>query len=302
MKRLFVRLVCLLLCLAIPASSLAEWPYLIWDSNRRELTREELWEWDLESLGYILNEIFARHGYNFIPGQKYDYYFRCMPWYTPNDNPNNSKACYPKLSAVEWDNQRLVKDVMNEMRDLDTTNEGGKSVWDYFAPNIDTLQGFEFIKMRVGQVLPVYSAPSTYAWRGANGKACVSTNGTVFAAGWEGDWLLLMYETNNGAARVGYVSKSDIRGGVGTRKRLTFDHLPATVTRPCQLTDDPVLGYASICTLSAGTEVTYLTTFFTEYAWDYVETRVDGKRVRGFIPAENLQIWQDLSNMPEDAP
>lgn len=79
MKRFLSLLVCL--CL-LPACTLADRAYLIPDSNTRYLTETELWEWDYESLGYILNEIFARNGYNFIPGEKYDYYFRCMPWYT----------------------------------------------------------------------------------------------------------------------------------------------------------------------------------------------------------------------------
>ena len=296
MKRMLVRLLCLALCLMLPASSLAEWPYLIWDSDTRALTREELWEWDLESLGFILNEIFARHGYNFIAGQKYDNYFRTLPWYVPNDNPDNSVACYPQLSRVEWNNQSLVKSVMNEMREMDTTNEGGKSVWDDFHPDFDSLQGFDFVSMRSGQMIPVYSAPSKKAWRGANGKAIVSTNGAVYSPGWEGNWLLILYETNQGAARIGYINKKDIKGKVGTSKKLTFDHTLATVTQPTQLTDDPVLGYASICTLSTGAEVTYLTTFFTEYPWAYIETKVDGKQVRGFVPATNLQVHEVLED------
>lgn len=298
MKRLLVRVVCLLLCLILPLSALADWPYLIRDSDTRELTWDELWEWDLESLGYVLNEIFARHGYHFIPGQKYDYYFRCMPWYKPNKNPDNSKACYPKLSSVEWYNQGLVKDVMNAMRAQDTTNEGGLSVWDFFSPDFDTLQGFDFVTMRAGQMLPVYSAPSRSAWRGANSRALVSTNGNVYAAGWDGDWLLIMYETNKGAARVGYVEKKDIRGRVGTKKTLTFERLPATVIYDCEVTDDPVMGYEPMRTLGKGAEITYLTTFFTQEPWAYVETKVDGQVARGFIQAENLMVHTELEVLP----
>lgn len=106
----FKRILCALLCLLmLPMAANAERSYLIPDSNSRKLTVDELWEWDYESLGYILNEIFARHGYVFERGGKYEYYFNCMPWYTPNDNPNNSAACYPKLNSVEWYNEKLVK-------------------------------------------------------------------------------------------------------------------------------------------------------------------------------------------------
>ena len=138
-KRFLSLLVCL--CL-LPACTLADRAYLIPDSNTRYLTETELWEWDYESLGYILNEIFARHGYNFIPGEKYDYYFRCMPWYTPNADSNNQRACYSQLSDIEWYNEGLVKDVRAAMRALGTKNEDGKSVWDGFSTGFDTLQGF----------------------------------------------------------------------------------------------------------------------------------------------------------------
>ena len=43
----------------------AERVWLIEDSNTRKLTKAELWQWNYEALGYILNEIFARHGYVF---------------------------------------------------------------------------------------------------------------------------------------------------------------------------------------------------------------------------------------------
>lgn len=287
------RFLCLLLCLALlPVCALGERAYLIPDSDTRKLTKEELWQWDYESLGYILNEIFARHGYNFIPGQKYDYYFSCMPWYTPNEDPNNQEACYSQLSSVEWYNEHLVKEVRAEMRALDTQNEGGQSVWDYFSTGFDTLQGFAYVEMKTGQTLAVYSAPSKSAWRGANGKASVSTNGIVWAAGWESGWLLVMYETNNGSVRVGYVSSSDMKGSVPLNTRLSFDYTAATLTRNTSLTDDPARSYSTIMDLKKGAQVTYLTSFFNTSAWDYVETTINGKTVRGFIPAGCLDVAQ----------
>lgn len=288
------RFLCLLLCLAmLPVCALGERAYLIPDSNTRKLTTEELWTWDYESLGYILNEIFARHGYNFIPGEKYDYYFRCMPWYTPNANPNNQEACYSKLSSVEWANEHMIKKVRQDMRSLGTTNDGAQSVWDFFSSGFDTLQGFEYVEMKAGQKLAVYSAPSKSSWRGANGKAMVSTSGIVWAAGWESGWLLVMYETNSGSVRVGYVSGDDIKGTVSISKRLSFDYTPATLIRRAELTDDPARCYTTITTLDKGASVTYLTTFFNSSAWDYVETTVGGKTVRGFIPAGCLDITRE---------
>lgn len=288
MKKLLTVLVCVLLCLAVPAASLAELSYLIHDSNTRKLTEDELWQWDYESLGYILNEIFARHGYNFIPGEKYDYYFGCMPWYVPNADPDNETACYPKLNSIEWYNEHLIKEVRQFMRDSGNYNHGGKSVWDSFSTGFDTLQGFRYVELKAGQKLPVYSAPDSRSWQGANGKAKVSTNGNVWAAGWESGWLLVMYETNNGSVRVGYVDGSAIKGNVPENRQLTYEYTQAEVLSSCSLTDDPAKTNSTITTLKPGQTVTYLTSYFNQRAWDYVQTTVNGQTVRGFVPAGHL--------------
>lgn len=47
----------------------AELNYILPDSNSRELTWDEVARWDYETLGYAFNEIFARHGYVFHPGE-----------------------------------------------------------------------------------------------------------------------------------------------------------------------------------------------------------------------------------------
>ena len=305
MKKLIstILILALLLCsLVIPA--LGEKMYLIQDSDSRKLTKEELWQWDYESLGYILNEIFARHGYNFIPGEKYDYYFRCMPWYTPNADSNNQRACYPKLNSIEWYNEGLVKEVRNEMRATKNYNKKGKSVWDTFSTGFDVLQGFDYVELKTNQTLPVYSAPSTNAWRGANGKAAVSTNGAIYADGNESGWLLVMYETNNGAVRVGYVNRASIKGkvtGDTWNSQLAFAYLPATVQDRVSLTDDPATVSTSLLTLQAGDTVTYLTTYFNRRGWDYIETTLNGQTVRGFIPAGSLDyLGADTDDIGKD--
>ena len=283
MKRILALILALLL---LPAAALAERMYILPDSDKRLLTWDEVAEWDYESLGYAFNEIFARHGYDFIPGGEYEYYFETRPWYRANGTYNNQRDCYTKLTTVEWQNYELIK----EVRAYKRVNDGGRSIWDDFSTGFDTLQGFQYIELRAGQSLAVYSAPSTASWRGANGKASVSTNGAIYAAGWESGWLLLMYETNNGSVRVGYVKASDIRGGVPMDDYLTFSYDAATVTARCTLTDDPARTGTAIATLSAGAQVTWLTRFYNNSAWDYVETTVNGKTVRGFIRAGSLDI------------
>ena len=99
--------------------------YIIPDSNTRQLTTRELWQWDYETLGYILNEIFARYGYVFKAGGDYEEYFLQRSWYTPNASSDNQKYVYDKLTSLEWNNERLVKDVRQAMRDTNNYNTNG---------------------------------------------------------------------------------------------------------------------------------------------------------------------------------
>ena len=286
MKR-WIALLCIMMLL--PVYALAEnRQYIIPDSDTRQLTEAELWEWDYDSLGYILNEIFARHGYNFKSGEIYDNYFSMLPWYTPNANPDNTEACYPQLTTIEWNNERLVKDVRIAMRESGDYNTDGKNYLDYISfDNFDVLSGFTFADLQTGQKLAVYSAPSKYSYRGANGKALVSTNGTVYAAGWVQGWLLVMYATNNGAVRVGYVNGGDIKGTVEA-ETLSFSYDTIRLNSTAALTDDPATQSSAILYLSAGDQVKYLTTFYNNNAWAYVETTVSGQTVRGFILASAI--------------
>ena len=127
-------IIVILIIILLPSIALAGGgrKYIIPDSDTRLLSEAELWEWDYESLGYILNEIFARHGYNFIPGEKYDTYFSRLSWYEPNADSDNRRACYPKLSSLEWDNERLVKDVREDMRTMGFYNPEGKNYRNIF--------------------------------------------------------------------------------------------------------------------------------------------------------------------------
>ncbi len=289
MKKVLSAMAVALLCILTAACALAELDYILEDSDKRLLTYAEVDRWDYETLGYAYNEIFARHGYDFIPGGEYEYYFSTRAWYKPNGTGSGSRHqpdCYPKVTSVEWANYELIKQVRTAKR----YNDYGESIWDYFSTGFDTLQGFEYVRLRSNQSLPVYSAPGKGSWRGAKGKAEVSTNGVVYAAGWESGWLLVMYETNAGSVRVGYVSADSIRGGVPMDTSLSFAYDPAMVTESCTLTDDPARTGSTITTLRSGTQVTFLTRMYNRYAWDYVETTVDGKTVRGFIRTGSLDI------------
>lgn len=289
------RVLCLLLCVLvlIPSLALAGRQYIIPDSDTRELTLDELWSWDYESLGFIMNEIFARHGYNFIVGQKYYNYFMDRPWYTPNANSNNTVACYPKLNTVEWNNEQLVKLVRADMRAMETTNPDGMHYLDYIEGSFDTLTGFTLGSFKAGQKFAVYSAPSVYAYRGSNGKAAVSTNGAVYVAGWDMDWLMIMYMTNNGSVRVGYVERSEIKDRI-TAPTLSFAYGTATLNRDVSLTDDPAASQSSIAMLKKGMEVTYLGSYQNRYDWAYLDLTVNGQYVRGFVRADAVDLATEV--------
>jgi hypothetical protein len=266
--------------------------YLIEDSSTRQLTESELWQWDYETLNYIYDEIMARHGYVFKSGEKYEEYFTQRPWYTKNASSDNQKYVYDKLTSLEWANYDLIKAVMQTMKDTNNFNTDGLNWRDVIGKEETTAASstsISFVKksFSADQKFDVYSAPGSSSYRGANGKACVSTNGPVYVAGWDGNWLLVMYDTNSGGVRVGYIRKSDISGSISASD-LTLDNTARTLSRSATLTDDPVTGSTDIAQLSSGTQVTYLASYNNGTNWAYVETTVGGQIARGFIPANAL--------------
>lgn len=296
MKRLFtVALVCALL---LGAQASASSFYLIEDSDTRELTRAELWEWQYDALGYVFNEIFARHGYHFNPGGKYESYFMAQEWYEENTVYETNQEIYEHLmNSVEWKNERLCKEVRAEMRALGTTNPDGKglpAVW--YEPEIaGALSSFTEIHLPLGEKLRVYSGPDTAYYRGAKGKAMASTNGKVYACGWENGWLMVMYWTNGGSIRVGFTPAEDVKAQVNL-PTLRFEYALATVSARCTLTDDPVMTNAKIATLQQGEQVTCLGEFVGSGRWAYVEAETNEGIARGFIPADCVTWFAKAEN------
>lgn len=87
------------------APELSDDPYheIIPDSAARKLTKAELAGCDAELLGYIRNEILARHGYSFTK-EKYQEYFGSKYWYEINE-----EFSFSDLSDVENANVELIK-------------------------------------------------------------------------------------------------------------------------------------------------------------------------------------------------
>ncbi len=296
MKKMIALLLTLAVVLAcgVPgfAPAKADSVYIISDSDTRELTEAELWDYQYDTLMFAFNEIYARHGYKFETGSRCYNWFTQMPWYHANESENskNHHESYSQCSTIENKNVDLIKKVRKDMKAQGTTNPKGKGMPTPPARDLDKMRGFTAITLKANQKLAVYSAPSADSYRGANGKASVSTNGAVYAMGWDSGWLLVMYETNNGQCRVGYVDGSQIKGNVPALSQLALGQISCEVLTVTGLTDDPAKTGKPLTQLQAGTKVLYLTTMYNSGAWDYIETTIDGKVARGFVPSGTLSL------------
>ncbi len=287
MKRLTALLLLLVLLTSTLPAGAANF-YIIPDSDTRPLTEAELWEWQYDALAYILNEFFARHGFPFDPDGRFAPWFGRQSWYRLN--PTLTKAeCYDRLSPLEWKNEQLVKQVRQQMRDMGTKNPGGKTLPD-MEPDLLNIPGrFEEYLFTPGQRLPVYTGPGTHYLRANNGKALTSTNGTVYVGGVENGWVLVLYRTNAGAARVGYADAATIKDTVYTDAPLTVPQR-VTILRDCAVTDDPVSAGGSLATLRAGDTVQYLFSLHNNRVWAYVEANTAQGLLRGCVPIDCVNL------------
>lgn len=254
--------------------------YIIPDSDTRLLTEEELWGWQYEAVGYIYNEIFARHGRPFRDGEKYDVFFSSQAWYEADPDYR-----YGRLNHVEVANERLAHQVLRDMRAEKTLNMSGKPLprTDLEAQN-DAALIFRAHRLKANQRLAVYTGPGKEYVRAAKGKAVASTNGDIRIAGSEDEWLLIEYEIDPGKNRVGYTPLGSIKGRV-EYEELDFAYLSGYVFDSCKLTDDPNGIGTSLAKLKAGTEVTVLCWYrSTDEEWAYVEVETSGGWMRGFVP------------------
>ena len=154
---------------------------------------------------------------------------------------------------------------------------------------LNSLPPFKFQKHKDGigfGSCPVYSAPSTSAYRPANGRASCQTNAKMDEAGFVNGWLLVRYETNNGATRCGYIPGKYVKGfksGMAPH----FDYIPAVADDTIYVTDDTYSHTNYFGRLEAGEEF-YVLSKYNYYAnngfdWWYIECTIDGQTARGFI-------------------
>lgn len=288
MKRMLVLLLAGAMALSF-AQAVADDFYLIEDSDTRRLTEEELWAFDYDALGYVLNEIFARYGYHFQPDGKYARYFGSQDWYQENTRyASNDEITGRYLTNVEWYNERLVKDVREDMKEMGTANPDGMSIDEArHRAKYGTQLRFYELGWTPNKKLNVYSGPGKGYLRGADGKAsAVMGEGTMYIAGRLDNWLLIMYWNSLGVSRVGYVNEDEL-GYKVEAATLVLDKTPAVLRRDAVLTDDAMAYESTLATLPAGTQVTRLAVY-GDLA--YVETVCQGRPVRGFVQAGDLMI------------
>ena len=138
-----------------------------------------------------------------------------------------------------------------------------------------------------GQKFAVYSAPSARSWRGAKGKAAITSGSEIDAAGVTDGWILIWYELGSGLNRVGYIDAKSIKGDYTAGGDLTLAHTEKVLTADAEMTDDPVHQATVIGRLKKGAGVVCLAEF---RGLIYVEAKVSGKTARGFISPSALSF------------
>ena len=151
----------------------------------------------------------------------------------------------------------------------------------------DALSGtWATVDLRQNRTVPVYAAPSEDAWRGANGRAAVSFAEpvTLLASFGNEGWWLIEYETGDGARRVGYIPQQAYDRAVPYGWWLIPMTLP--LCEDATMTDDPHGARREIARFAAGESLTVLG--YYDGLWAYVQTEIDGKTARGFVPLRAL--------------
>ena len=148
---------------------------------------------------------------------------------------------------------------------------------------------FTTCSLAMGQTLPVYSAPNAESLRADSGTAQVTLTESVYAAGFDGQWLLVMYRNQNKMVRVGYVNAFQLQGALPNIPSLTFGTEQVLVKARTAVTSDPMEQTDALMMLNAGDTVTLLGTLSMNGSWAYVETMYNGTPVRGFIPVSAIR-------------
>ena len=146
--------------------------------------------------------------------------------------------------------------------------------------------------LKKAQKLAVYGAPFSDAWRGAKGKAAVSTKEefTLLGTLQGGTWGMIEYKVDKKSRRVGWIQLPEGAYARTECQDLGFSRKPFKLTAGAPITDDPNGGKREIRRLNAGETVIGMFIYSGGGGrWLYAETEIDGKTAWGFIAAEALE-------------
>lgn len=143
---------------------------------------------------------------------------------------------------------------------------------------------------RISASPALYSGPGKEYYRANNGKAQYGRGGVARIYGLAPNgWMMIGYELGTGDYRIGYVAPKnaellyDVKGGDSGIPQLSLANTAASITRDCDLTDDPIIHTNPIATLGKGTSVTYLATLGN---WAYIEVDCSIGLTRAFVRKE----------------
>lgn len=89
--------------------------YLMYDIDSRYISADELSGWSASDLGYLRNEIFARHGRIFTKS-KYSNYFSQKSWYDPTYDPAYFDENLDSfLNDYEWANLSVIQKLEDQL-------------------------------------------------------------------------------------------------------------------------------------------------------------------------------------------
>ncbi len=91
---------------------------ILFPSDTKLITREFLETKTRSEIGYIVNEMYARHGFIFKEGGEYAAYFESQKWYKPVTNSQNKVT--DEFSDIEWQNLATITGYQKEMGWRDT--------------------------------------------------------------------------------------------------------------------------------------------------------------------------------------
>lgn len=148
----------------------------------------------------------------------------------------------------------------------------------------------------------VYTGPGDEYFVAAEGRAKVSTNGSILCYGRVDNWLMIYYNTASGS-RVGYIDAGAYPDAIREYQALEFGMQRYRLPYGVAITDDPHTSQKSLGTISGEMILLANATIAGRPEWVYVEgvlDKRDGAKVRGFVRKNSfVQAAEPLSCMPD---